>query len=109
MQAFKTTPSEWNQLLLQFPEAHILQTWEWGASKIRNGWTPETFVWYNEAQNIEVCALILRRELKLGFLRLRVLYCPKGPNLNWANTPPRWAIWQPSEEAVSSTSPRGAQ
>ena len=85
MQAFKTTPSEWNQLLLQFPEAHILQTWEWGASKIRNGWTPETFVWYDEAQNIEACALILRRELKLGFLRLRVLYCPKGPNLDWAN------------------------
>lgn len=85
MRAFSGTPAEWNQLLLQFPDAHILQTWEWGESKIRNGWMPETFIWQKDAQKVEACALILRRELKFSFLKLRVLYSPKGPTLNWAN------------------------
>lgn len=85
MQAFKGSPQEWNALLLGFPDGHILQTWEWGASKIRNGWTPEGFVWENEAGEIEACALILQREVKLGPVSLRVLYCPKGPSLDWQN------------------------
>ncbi len=85
MRAYNGTPAEWNQLLLQFSDAHILQTWEWGVSKIRNGWTPKAFVWQNDTQDIEACVLILRRELKLGFLKLRVLYSPKGPALTWTD------------------------
>ena len=85
MQAFKGSPTEWNALLLTFPNAHILQTWEWGASKIRNGWTPESYIWQDETGTVEACAMLLRREVKLGFLTLKVLYCPKGPTLDWQN------------------------
>ena len=85
MQAFKGSSQEWNTLLCAFPNGHILQTWEWGASKIRNGWTPETFVWTNDKGETVAVAMILRRQLKLGPLSLKVLYCPKGPTLDWQN------------------------
>ena len=31
---------EWNKLLLQFPDAHILQTSQWAEAKKQNGWDP---------------------------------------------------------------------
>ena len=92
MQAFNGTPSEWNKLLSQFPEAHILQTWEWGLSKIQNGWTPEAFVWQDEKGEVIACAMILRRQMRIVGLPLRVLYCPKGPSLDWQNEPLRTRV-----------------
>ena len=31
---------DWNNILLQLPAPHLLQTHEWGQNKIQNGWTP---------------------------------------------------------------------
>ncbi len=83
MQAFKGNPSDWNTLLRKFPNGHILQTWEWGTSKIRNGWVPESFIWLDEKEQTVACAMILCRHLRIGPLNLKVLYCPKGPTLDW--------------------------
>ncbi len=83
MQAFKGDRRQWNELLLSFPEAHILQTFEWGDSKIRNGWTPQNFIWQDEEAKTEACVMILQREISFGFFKLRVLYAPKGPVFDW--------------------------
>jgi len=36
---------QWNQLLLQFPDAHILQTSQWAEAKKQNGWSPNDTFW----------------------------------------------------------------
>ncbi|HNY83366.1 MAG TPA: peptidoglycan bridge formation glycyltransferase FemA/FemB family protein [Anaerolineaceae bacterium] len=76
----------WNQILLNLPEPHILQTWQWGQSKIQNGWLPKFFVWRDGESAVVAAAMILERELRTPFgLSFRVLYCPKGPAMLWTN------------------------
>ena len=75
--------SEWDQLLLQFPDAHILQTSQWAEAKRQNGWTP---MYYREGTNqlaTEGLALILRRQIAFAGLKFSVLYAPKGPVVDW--------------------------
>ena len=60
----------WGMLLGRYPQAHLLQTTEWGALKEQFGW---------EAEHIsagETGALVLFRKLPLGF---SLAYIPKGP------------------------------
>ena len=75
--------SEWDQLLLQFPDAHILQTSQWAEAKKQNGWTPMYYQIGSNSQAPEGLALILRRQLSFAGLRFSVLYAPKGPVLHW--------------------------
>ncbi|MGI6251086.1 MAG: lipid II:glycine glycyltransferase FemX [Anaerolineaceae bacterium] len=85
MQAVEvSSASKWNQLIQTLPDPHILQTWEWGQSKIKNGWHPKTFVWRDSDNRIQGATLLLeRQQTLLPGLTLRVLYCPKGPLLDW--------------------------
>ncbi|MFZ3071383.1 MAG: peptidoglycan bridge formation glycyltransferase FemA/FemB family protein [Anaerolineaceae bacterium] len=82
-----SSPDPWNGLIQTLPNAHILQSWEWGQSKIRNGWTPLHYLWEDAQGNLLAAALILSRKVSLGLpgLTLKVLYCPKGPILDWGN------------------------
>lgn len=75
---------DWNNILLQLPAPHLLQTYEWGQNKIQNGWTPRHYIWEQD-DKISAAALVLSRQVSLGLpgLRLEVLYCPKGPTLDW--------------------------
>ncbi len=50
----RISPNDWNALVASFPMAHILQTWEWGQSKVRNGWQPRYLVWVQGSQGL-VC------------------------------------------------------
>ena len=75
----------WNQLLLRFPEAHILQTTQWAEAKKQNGWSPLFFRAGNDPQDPEGLALILRRQISFAGLKFSVLYAPKGPVLDWDN------------------------
>ncbi len=77
---------DWNNILLKLPAPHLLQTYEWGQNKIQNGWTPLHYIW-EENGKISAAALVLSRQvsLRLPGLRLEVLYCPKGPVLDWQN------------------------
>jgi len=63
------TSSDWDKLLSQYPDAHLLQSCAWGELKARFGW---------EVVRIsgKVNAQILFRKLGLGF---RMAYLPKGP------------------------------
>ena len=62
--------SDWNQFLSNHPNAHLLQTGEWGELKSAFGWKPVRLITGN------VGLQILFRALPLGFT---VGYIPKGP------------------------------
>ena len=80
-----TSCETWNATLAALPLAHVLQTWEWGQFKSRHGWTPRYLMWNDDAGQARAAALILRR--RLGRLPLCVMYVPKGPVMDYADTP----------------------
>ena len=72
----------WNALLLRLPNAHVLQTWEWGEFRRTTGWTPRRLAFWRDGEPVAAAA-VLRRALPLpgwGFA-----YCPKGPALDYAD------------------------
>jgi len=75
----------WNSMIASLPNPHILQSWEWGQVKARFGWQPIPKVWRDENGQVVAAALVLQRVIPVrGFAaRLRILYVPKGPVLNW--------------------------
>lgn len=99
--------NHWNSLLSKLPNPHFLQTVEWGQVKFEGGWQPLYAVWseteflvstepYNlQPSNVKAAALILKRTIiRRGFAaRLCILYCPKGPNLDWADAPLRQRVF----------------
>jgi lipid II:glycine glycyltransferase (peptidoglycan interpeptide bridge formation enzyme) len=81
-----TNPAEWDTLISKLPQPHLLQTGEWGLFKQRNGWTPQAFVWEGTDGEVEAAAMLLSRQVRLmPGLGIQVLYCPKGPSLDWEN------------------------
>jgi peptidoglycan pentaglycine glycine transferase (the first glycine) len=80
------TPLEWNQKLLSLPQPHLLQSWEWGQVKAQYGWLPLPQTW-GAPGTPDAAALILQRTIAVGGFaaRLRMLYVPKGPIMDWAN------------------------
>jgi lipid II:glycine glycyltransferase (peptidoglycan interpeptide bridge formation enzyme) len=91
--------SSWNSIISKLPNAHFLQTYEWGQIKAKYGWQPIYLVWDEAGKMKEerslssfdfhasAAALVLKRQiLRNGFAaRLSILYSPKGPLLDWSN------------------------
>ncbi len=75
---------EWNAALASIPNAHVLQTWEWGKSKAKYGWAP-TRLLFLEDGTPRAAAQVLRRPLPRT--PFGVLYVPKGPALDYQDTP----------------------
>lgn len=89
----------WDELIAGLPEAHLLQSAEWARVKARYGWQPLYLAWPEDgglrvaADPAELAgigiaqaaALVLKKPvLRRGFAaRLCILYCPKGPLLDW--------------------------
>ena len=67
---FEFSLSDWNKFLFNYPDAHLLQSGEWGGLKSAFGWQAVRIV------AGEVGAQILFRRLPLGFT---LAYMPKGP------------------------------
>lgn len=68
----EVSAATWDEFLLKFPAAHVLQTSAWGELKAAFGWEP-----------VRICSLeaglgaqILFRKLPIGF---SLAYLPKGP------------------------------
>jgi len=87
MQQTELNRLEWNNLIASFPSAHILQSWEWGEFKEKNGWRVNRFVWKNE-NCVYAAAQILQRTQKV--LKFRespaLIYLPRGPVMDWNDT-----------------------
>lgn len=81
----KLDQQAWNSLISTLPGAHILQTWHWGRVKAQFGWQPYQYIWQNESGAVLAAAQLLQRTITIAGLatRLRVLYVPKGPLMDW--------------------------
>ncbi len=79
--------AQWDELIADLPGAHALQTQEWGEVKRQTGWQPHPLVWRDQNGSVQAAALVLQRwVLRGGFvLQLSVMYCPRGPLLDWSN------------------------
>ncbi len=111
----------WNQIIAGLPQAHVLQTWEWGTSKSQFGWQPFHLAWRSTADgsvelvreptsagfgsrrqnqadygSFRAASLILQRAIPIRGLgaRMRILYAPKGPLLNWEEASLRRKVLQ---------------
>ena len=92
----------WNDLIAGLPDAHLLQSFEWGRLKALYGWQTVYMVWLQGRQEPLVvedaqalaglqpldvlAAALVQRKLVLGrrfAARLCILYSPKGPLLRW--------------------------
>jgi lipid II:glycine glycyltransferase (peptidoglycan interpeptide bridge formation enzyme) len=74
----------WNRALLCLPRPHILQSWEWGAFKSRHGWSATRWLVRDADGTERAAALVLRRQL--ARLPFGLLYVPKGPIVDYADT-----------------------
>ena len=88
MNPFTGTPSFWNELVASLPLAHLLQTWEWSQVKSKYGWQALPFTWQDPSGKPVAAAMVLKRSLPVaGFAKkMCVLYVPKGPCMDWADT-----------------------
>jgi peptidoglycan pentaglycine glycine transferase (the first glycine) len=75
--------AEWNAALASIPNAHVLQSWEWGELKVKVGWTPSRLLYVQDSKPV-AAAQILRRPLPLT--PFGVIYVPKGPALDYQDT-----------------------
>lgn len=76
--------AKWNAFLEQHPQAHLLQTGEWGELKSAFGWNPVRL------GSDEIGAQILFRRLPLG---LSFGYIPKGPVTGEQNADSAARFW----------------
>lgn len=90
MQIFDGGAAEWNALIQQLPNPHLLQTWEWAQVKAAYGWQPMPVVWRAGGGTTPAvaAAMILKKQiLRRGFAaRLCILYVPKGPLMDWSDS-----------------------
>ena len=90
MERFTGSSNDWNSLLLDLDRPHLLQTWEWANIKKNVGWEPMPYLWRASSGSPQAtaAAMILKRRLPMGGLsaRLSILYCPKGPIMDWSNS-----------------------
>lgn len=109
----------WNSTIAALPGAHILQTWEWGQVKSHFGWQQSYFLWFREGDKISMfidklpdqsqletlvaAALVLQRTISIGGFshRMRVLYVPKGPLLDWGDLDLRRQVLKDLQEKAN--------
>ncbi len=69
--------AEWRRFVQQNPQAHILQSAQWGSLKADFGWKPYYYI------GLQCGALVLVKSIFLGF---NLAYIPKGPvGTNWTS------------------------
>lgn len=76
----------WNQALLAIPNAHVLQSYEWGEFKARYGWHPTRLLFEDDGRPVAAASLLTRR---LPWRTHCIAYVPKGPALDYADA----ALW----------------
>lgn len=70
-----TDRSEWHDIIQDFPQSHVLQSWDWGAFKQRTtGWHPERLLFIENDIPVAAASILTRRLGPVAFM-----YAPKGP------------------------------
>ena len=84
-----TQPCDWNDLIEHLEDTHALQTWQWGQVKAQVGWQSHPLIWRDEDGTVCAGALLLQRSIQTGGfgLKMSVMYIPRGPMLDYGNTP----------------------
>jgi peptidoglycan pentaglycine glycine transferase (the first glycine) len=72
----------WDEAVVRLPHAHVLQSYEWGAFKSRQGWRPIRLLFLSEAEPVAAASVLLRR---VPWGPWGVMYVPKGPALDYGN------------------------
>lgn len=82
-----TQNANWNRLILSLPNYHIFQTEQWGQIKAQYGWSEIKKIWKGSDSEIEGAGLVLKRQSQIGRIgpELNILYCPRGPVLDWSS------------------------
>jgi lipid II:glycine glycyltransferase (peptidoglycan interpeptide bridge formation enzyme) len=77
----------WNDNIAGLPDAHLLQTRDWGAFKHKYGWKPIHLVWKDSEGRISAAAMVLEKRVNPGGFStgFSILYAPRGPLLDWSN------------------------
>lgn len=80
------SPSAWQQGLARLPHSHALQTWTWGQFKSRWGWSAMPLMMKVGGNSWEsvAAAMVLKRQIPR--LPFSVLYVPRGPALDYADS-----------------------
>lgn len=79
---------DWNERLSGLPNAHVLQTWEWGSFKqATTGWSPVRLAFERDGTTVALAQVLTRREGPFA-----VSYVPKGPALDYADADLREAV-----------------
>ena len=77
-------PDNWNSLISQLPNPHLLQTREWAEAKKPFGWVAHYKTWHDADGKLAAAAQILQRSIPIPGTGRSVcmLYIPKGPLLS---------------------------
>lgn len=78
----------WNSIITELPDPHVLQTWQWALVKSRYNWEPLPTIWHDRQGQLAAAAMVLARRIPIRgrFVRLAVMYVPKGPLLrDWSD------------------------
>jgi len=86
---------DWNRIVNTMPNSHLLQSWEWGDFKSRQGWKVSRLLWISKSGDEVAAAQILERRIGPFF---SILYAPRGPLLNWHDASLRSAVLQQLKE-----------
>jgi len=80
--------SNWDDMIVSLPGAHVLQTSEWAEIKQDVGWRSIPLIWKDSDQQIAGAAnLLIRTVQPFGFgPKVSIGYIPRGPMLDWADT-----------------------
>jgi lipid II:glycine glycyltransferase (peptidoglycan interpeptide bridge formation enzyme) len=80
-------PSQWNQIITSTPGGHLLQSWKWGQLKAQYGWRVTRLSWQDEEGTSLAAAQVMQRRLPFPGLgdRISMMYCPRGPVLDWSD------------------------
>jgi len=70
----------WNDFIINTPSANLRQTTFWGDIKKFTGWKPH---YYLVERNNEIRALALVQERSIPLLSRNLLYCCRGPIVDW--------------------------
>lgn len=81
------TEKSWDNLIVDLPLSHLLQTSEWAEVKSEVGWFSKPLVWKDDRGRIVGAASLLIRTLRpLGIgPKMSIGYIPRGPMLEWCD------------------------